>query len=174
MKLKVIIFLQLFYFSTAFAGGEVGNGGQDVALEFATYGADVANQLTRNFHPGADVCKDTLFSDLCALDVNRLMNTIQLARVISLPDLTQADPVSGRTLTYVALNFPQDQRILVSEAEWRKPEFCYVKKLPLVLHEYLGLLGIEIQNYRYSSLLSEWFIQTAAEGKFQGCPEFKK
>ena len=76
-------------------------------------------------------------------------------------------------LHYVALNFPGEQKILVSEIEWQKPELCFVKKLPLVLHEYLGLLGIEIQNYRFSSLLSEWLIETADNDKFIGCPELK-
>lgn len=171
MKIALVILPHLFFISNAFAGGEVGNGGQDVALEFSTLGADVVYQLMRNFNKDAEVCNNILYSDLCTLDAGRIRNVVQMARVVSLPDLTQIDPATGRTLSYIALNFPQEQRILVSELEWHKPSFCYVKKLPLVLHEYLGLLGIEIENYRYTSVLSEWFIQNASQDKFQGCPE---
>jgi hypothetical protein len=152
-------------------GGEVGNPGQDIALEFATFGADVANTIEMNFHPGANLCAQAMYVDLCALDLLSLRNAIRFAKITAVPELTRED--SGRQLHFVALNFPQDQRILVSEAAWNEPSLCYAKKLPLVLHEYLGLIGVEIENYRYSSLLAEWYRQSAPVEKFLGCPDLK-
>ena len=154
-------------------GGEVGNGGQEIALEFATYGADLASLIEQYFHPGAPACSEKIFSDLCTIDILNLRNVVRAARVTSMPELVRTDEKSGEKIRYVALNFPHEQRILVSEAEWQKPSFCFVKKMPIVLHEYLGLLGIEIQNYRYSSLFSHWLKKTAPIEKFAGCPELK-
>ncbi len=169
--MKTFLLFTLLPVHIAIAGGEVGNGGQDVALEFSTYGFTAAGQIEKSFYPGAGACLDAEFKDLCSLDAERVRDAVRSARILALPELTQQDPSTGKTLAYVALNFPQEQRILVSEAEWARSEFCYVKRLPLVLHEYLGLLGLEIQNYRYSSLLSVWLMKTAGEDKFQGCPE---
>lgn len=174
--MKGIEILVLAFSMNAFAhfGGEGGNPGQEVALEFATIGADVTYQLMRNFRGDSDNCKNVIYADLCALDIDKLRNAVQLARVVSVPDLTRDDPDTGTKMTYVALNFPQEQRILVSESGWKNPNFCSVQKFPLVLHEYLGLLGIEIENYRYSSMLAEWLIQTATRDRFEGCPELYK
>ncbi|HLE01704.1 MAG TPA: hypothetical protein VJB59_15690 [Bdellovibrionota bacterium] len=155
----------------ALSGGEVGNGGQQVALDFVTHGFTAVGLIEREFHAGSTSCKSGPYQDLCSLELERVRNAVRFAKVVSLPEVTQIEPGSGRALLYVALNFPQDQRILVSETEWRKPELCYVRKLPLALHEYLGLMGIEIQNYRFSSLFAEWLIKTTDKDKFQGCPE---
>ena len=154
-------------------GGEGGNGGQQVALEFSTFGADVTSLLEQNFRPGLSACADEDFGYLCSLDLSALRGAVRTARVVALPELTQEDPVTGKITSYSALNFPQDQRILVSEADWQKPSFCYVEKLPMVLHEYLGLLGVEVQNYRYSSLLSAWFQKNASDDRFNGCPDLR-
>lgn len=174
MKILLLLTSAIFWGHTSFAlpmGGEAGNGGQDVALEFATFGTDITYQLLRNFNGGSDNCKSALFGDVCNLDISRIRSIVQTAKITSMPSLTQIDPNTGAIVRYTALNYPQEQRILISEAAWKSANFCYVKKLPLVLHEYLGLLGIEIQNYRYSSVVSEWLIQTATIDKFQGCPE---
>lgn len=171
MKYLIVIFLYFFSHSAVSfsSGGEVGNGGQETALSFTVYGLKALEVLQQHFMSGSPGCSDALFQDLCKLDIPKLQSMVQTAKILAVPELKQVEEKTGSLIYFVALNYPQDLRIIVSDSAWNRPDFCDAKKIPLALHEYLGLLGIEIQNYRYSSLLSTWLLNKGPEDLFIGC-----
>lgn len=77
-------FLSLSYLLTSLAfanGGEVGNGGQRVALEFSTTGFDIIGKFSRYFQHDSAVCHDVAIGHLCDLDLEALRSAALKARL---------------------------------------------------------------------------------------------
>jgi len=134
MKQILLPFLALtLAFSSASAGPRIiGNGGDVHALQFIVFAQRVLLYLQN--------------SEIEGVDAVALEKIIESAKVES----------TNRTLTLNgmpkdALNFPSEQKIVFNRQRWSS--MLSEERLALVLHEYLGLLGVEQANYEHSKLL---------------------
>lgn len=120
-------------FSSASAGPRVvGNGGDAYALQFIIFAQKVLLYLQN--------------SNIKGLDTLALAKIIESAKVES---TTRTLTLDG--MTKDAINYPSEQRIVFNRDRW--VTLLSEERLALVLHEYLGLLGVEQANYEYSKLL---------------------
>lgn len=138
--------------ASAFAveGTDRGNGGDEYAKLFINQGADIAEALTQNPIPG--------------VDARELMQAVQNTFVNSQERLfLRGDEVD-------AINYPDARKILVSRTGWDRMSSSPHRRAFLVLHEYLGIIGIDDARYQVSSLLDRagvcarpYFIRLAIE-----------
>lgn len=137
-KLLLLILLLLTTATTVFAsaGNELGNGGDLVAQEFIAAGRKLAEELRRKPDPRIP-------------DAEKFAAAVEAVKVSTAESLT----LHGNEVD--AINFPQDQHIDVSRSRWR--ESTPGKRASLVLHEYLGVMGVDDGHYQISGSYAEAF-----------------
>lgn len=108
---------------------EVGNGGNEVGIEFLN-SALTAIQIYGNFLAEHNETKKV-----------DLLNLLKTADVLSVqhPLYVEKD---GITQESTAVNFPKQNKILVNENRWKAISSEVIREA-LALHELLGLVGIE-------------------------------
>lgn len=133
---RLLVLLPLVLIATElWAGGSVENGGDAIGIEFKTIGFSVLANIKST---GTLVFSHVL--------IEQLSKTLSNAKV----DSTDA-PLAINGIRKDAINYPEQQRILVSRQSWLTIEL--VTKKALILHELLGLLRFDDGGYMYSMLL---------------------
>jgi hypothetical protein len=133
MKAITTFLISLFISTSVFAGPRiVGNGGDTFALQFLTYADKVYKYLDN--------------SNISGLDVAALGKAIATAKVESTDKKLQLNGIPKD-----AINYPSERRIVFNRDRWTS--FIEDERLALVLHEYLGLIGLEDASYTYSKLI---------------------
>lgn len=130
-------------------GNEIGHGGDPYAYEFSSIGREIANELVKR-SPAIFVvvnASDFLKTVEEVLIVSDEAETVKLMRkrVVNGIQIEELVPVD-------AINYPSLKKILLNRKHWREATFS--QKLLLVLHEYLGILGVERDNYNTSYEMS--------------------
>ena len=137
MKIYVILFTLLFCTPGAQAAGHVvGNGGDEYAQTFTRIGADVWQWL-----------RDHGRAENIPLPCELLLGGTPAVHVES---THQALFLHGAPKD--ALNFPALRKIMINRAAWDRITSLSARRA-LVLHEYLGLFGVDDHDYRYSNLI---------------------
>ncbi|MEK2690854.1 hypothetical protein [Bdellovibrio sp. GT3] len=133
MKSTILVLIMLLLSPLAFAGPRyVGNGGDTYSLQFQVY-AEKLNKYLQN-------------SNIEGLNVILLRDAISSTKVES---TNQKLILNG--IPKDAINYPAEKRIIFNSNRWIG--FTEDEKLSLVLHEYLGLIGLEDAKYTYSKLI---------------------
>jgi hypothetical protein len=139
MSILKFLLLSLSLTSFALAGNEGGHGGDPYAYEFQMLGKALAKKLTsyeKNHSPILARWK---------LEANEFDATVDRVRVISKEPadmILNGEEVDG-------INFPDQNLIKVNRARWREANLQ--ERLTLSLHEYLGIIGIERDQYLASN-----------------------
>ncbi|OQW48825.1 MAG: hypothetical protein A4S09_13585 [Proteobacteria bacterium SG_bin7] len=134
MKRLLIIFSLLA--SNVTHAGREGGAGDSAEIEFKSIGRAISSKL-----------HDELAGKLPGVDALKFQNAVAETQVIMTSRYLQKD---GRKRE--ALNFPNEKKIEVNRPNWTK--LAPVRKAILVLHEYLGILGLEGESYEISSTLT--------------------
>lgn len=123
-------------------GGSTGTrgGGDGYALEFRDLANTVANELKQTVIavPGFDLAK---FEALIAPEASTIESTDQPLRVSP-----------GDTVVKTAINEPDTRHIIIQRTSWDKLIDHHLREV-LVLHEYLGLMRIDDNQFKISSRL---------------------
>jgi hypothetical protein len=112
----------------AYAGNELGNGGDSYAQEFVAIGRDFLDRLRAAPDP--------------AIPLQRLSDAVENTSVIT------KDKLELRGAEVDAINYPGSKRIELNRARWK--ETGEKEKSSLALHEYLGIAGIDDSRYAVS------------------------
>ncbi len=136
MKTIIYVILTVASFQ-AFAGHETGSGGDAVALEFVSVAREVYALL--ELHPMLEVSS------------SQLKVAIQNTKVVSEESLK----LEGREVDAINYRLASPPRIEVSRKRWKESEKVPYKRVFIVFHEYLGILGIDDTKYAISSLLDD-------------------
>lgn len=135
MKARVFLMAALLMASaSAFAGHEVGNGGDGISQEFVALGRSIVEKLRENPNPK--------IPDLDAL-THAIDNTVVVTKEVLTLNDAEVD----------AINYPDWNRIEVSRKRWR--EYDLKRKTTLVLHEYLGIARADDSHYQISSSFTD-------------------
>lgn len=143
MKTVKLLLLSLSLFTTisTFAhardedGDEKGNGGDEYAKEFVTLAYDLMESLQKNPIP--------------MVDNQALLAAIRQTKVNSRPSLT----LRGNEVDAINYPDPTEPKILLSRAAWDRMATARHRRVFLVLHEYLGIMGVDDSNYQISHKL---------------------
>ena len=127
-----VILISIGLSRSASAGHDQGNGGDIYALQFVSVAQKVTQYLLESKTPKLDL--NTLRAAVATVKVETTDNELYL-----------------NGLPKDALNFPKEHRIVFNRRRWRAMDPG--EKPALVLHEYLGILGIENASYSYSRSL---------------------
>jgi hypothetical protein len=123
-------------FGSQLMGNEGGHGGDTYALEFATLGQKIAQEL--NLEDNQQLMAKW------QLSATTLKTTVQNTLVYS----SEEDQVKLRGQIVDAINYPESKKIILNRTRWR--EAVLSDKLKLVLHEYFGIIGVERDTYTAS------------------------
>lgn len=126
--LCLLLLLSLPY--SSFAGPRVIGGGGDVyALQFIAIADKILTHLQN--------------SPIKEIQIEDLKNAIETTIVES-----TNRKLLLKGIPKDAINYPESKRIIFNQTRWR--QIADEDKPALVLHEYLGILGIEDASYRFS------------------------
>lgn len=132
MKKSLLVFTVLISIhSTIWAGGTVGNGGDTYAIQFVDMARKAHDELKKK---GSSPIQLELF-----------INTINTA-VIESTD--QQLYLNGAIKD--AINYPAESKIIFNRKAWQNAPNERTRLL-FVLHEYLGLMGVDDSRYNVSS-----------------------
>lgn len=142
MKLLVALLMGLALSTASYAEQGTRGGGDQVAYEFAV----AANRLLKLFQENES-----------------LRQLVPQLRVEALEEATRTVQLESRDRLFLekrevdAINYPVEKRIEVSAARWNGNKKSGISRLSLVAHEYMGILGIDDENYKVSYQISGWF-----------------
>lgn len=136
----------------AASGHEEGNGGDTVAQDFALRGRQAYQALLK---------MKAVPSEISLAELDR---SIKYTQVISQETVSLPGP-DGVPLERDAVNQPKANppTILVNRRRWNDPRMTELAKIRLALHEYLGILGIERNNYAVSNWIEGFNPATVVE-----------
>lgn len=122
--------------SSAFAVKVVGNGGDTYAIEFVSIASDILDYLEVSGSDGLDLVK-----------LKEVMKTTKVE--------STDKALSLKGVPKDAINYPTEKRIIFNRNAWGNSKEA--QKPRLVLHEYLGVMGIDDASYsRSTELLSRF------------------
>jgi hypothetical protein len=116
------------------AGNELGNGGDGFAQEFTALGRQLVQSIEARPDP-------------------RIADVAPLKAAVEKTRVTTSGKLELRGAEVDAINYPAQAKIEVNRARWK--EYDVRQKASLVLHEYLGIAGIDDGNYQISSAYLE-------------------
>ncbi len=113
-------------------GFDVGNGGDRYAGEFVEIGEEIVETL--------------IHSPRAGIDSTAMLEAIRKTKVVSKDSLE----LDGKAID--AINYPlaTPPRIEVNRDAWDRMKWRRHDKIFLVMHEYLGILGVDDSNYQIS------------------------
>jgi len=132
MKSLLILISFLTLSSVASATKIVGNGGDVFALEFVAVASDVYDYMVSTEAP--------------AINLPALRQAILDTKIESTEESLSLNGVPKD-----AINYPSESRIIFNRLRWS--EISETQKPAFVLHEYLGILGVDDSSYKYSQPL---------------------
>lgn len=124
----------------AYGVARVGNGGDALAAEFVANADEVLQLVTALIEDGNVTLP-------AGFNFARFRERIQTAVVYT------QDKTMSQGYEVDALNFPAENRIVVSRGRWRSIAFDLKVVRQLIIHEYLGLAGADDRSYQISSFL---------------------
>jgi hypothetical protein len=117
-------------------GIDRGNGGDEYSQEFVNIGYELVESLMKE--------------PLAGVDPDSLMQAIKATKVKS----TSAPLIlRGQEVSAINDPFSNPPQIVINSQAWENMNSSSHKKVFLVFHEYLGIMGIDDANYQVSSLL---------------------
>lgn len=127
----------LLWVAQSFAsdGGVTSNGGDSVAAEFTKVGRHIV--------------------EILRTQVNAAVSSEQFAQAVSTTLVASKDRTILRGNEVDAINYPSERRIEVSRIRWLENKDLVRRRYVLVMHEYLGILGIDDSRYQISENLFE-------------------
>lgn len=145
--IKCLMTLPIYFaVSLSYSGNHGGHGGDMVyAREFVKLGYKLVEHLNQEMYAERLSELGASPQDLREIIDPKHVDSAEQSEVYLLRNLPD-----GREIKILkdAINFPSENRILLSRTSWRK--LSLEKRIDLVLHEYFGLLGIEHDQYTYS------------------------
>ncbi len=123
-------------------GHESGNGGHDVALEFSLLGDAIHQHLK-------SLPSDIIFSSQQMEGFHHSLKNTKI--FIQQEPLCYSNKPCQFENSLVAKNYPSLGKIEINELRWLK--LNYWKKIALVTHEHLGIMGMESNTYHYTSAI---------------------
>lgn len=137
ITLFLLIILSVFS-TTAIAGDGVGNGGDSIASEFILTAKDALRILKGK----SEVKK--------YLDVDKFEIAILNTKISSTDDSLILNDIEVD-----AINYPEQKRIKINRSRWLdlRSSSRTVSRFNLVMHEYLGIMKIEDNQYSLSQLI---------------------
>jgi hypothetical protein len=137
MKYVISFVMALLLSMQAFAvSGPITSGGGDwYAMDFVFTGRDLVRWLRDIGHPELPA----------ALTADALEQTVDTTFVESTDD-----KLTIGNATKDAINYPTQKKILINRDAWSRIESAFDRN-KLVLHEYLGIMGIADDKYQISS-----------------------
>jgi hypothetical protein len=123
------------FFTNSYAGDGVGNGGDGLAAEFILTAKD-AFRILKNKPESAQY-----------LDLDKLSMAIANTKVSS-----SKEPLILNGIEVDAINYPRRQLIVINRARWLDLRHSNrtLTRFNLVVHEYLGIMGIDDHQYNIS------------------------
>lgn len=118
----------------AHAGNELGNGGDSYAQEFTALGRRLVESIRSRPDP-------------------RIPDAGALAAAVDKTHVASAGKLELRGAEVDAINYPAESRIQFNRERWK--EYDLRQKASLVLHEYLGVAGVDDGSYQISSAYLE-------------------
>lgn len=140
--------------ASARVGGDHGNPGNTVLREFTLTAQDIFNRM-----------KLLPASELVGIDMNKLQGAILNVEVESRDVLT--DPEDGEEKP--AMNFPSRNKIVVNRTMWNRLRSAEEteNRLSIVLHEYLGIIGVEYKDFNITNrLIPQLNVKEFNSGRF--------
>jgi hypothetical protein len=135
MKRIQILFLSMLLFGKlTHSQSNIGNGGDAFAAEFIASARDTVQYFSW-----------VSLSDLPEFNPLAFAQSVEKVKVSSLPRVFVGQTEVG------AANYPNKQQIVVSQSFW--PKYNQNQRMVLVLHEYLGVMGVNDTNYRLSGIV---------------------
>lgn len=118
----------VFTAASAFAGNELGNGGDSFAQEFVAIGQKIAERLKNDPDPQ--------------------VSSITFLEAVENAAVSTKAKLELRGVEVDAINYPESKRVEINRSRWK--EYGIREKTSLVFHEYLGIAGIDDSNYEIS------------------------
>ncbi len=128
-------------FLTLPQGNEGGHGGDPYAAEFFIIGK-ISGAFLVELHQDISV--------LSSISGVSFLKVVEQSRIVS----ASSEDMILNGYEVGAINFPSSQIIKVNSKIWRRLNL--EQKIQLVLHEYLGLMSIELDTYTVSAGLRDW------------------
>jgi len=137
MKFMFTMLVSLFIGSTSWATKVIGNGGDTYALEFTLIAKDIQNHLE-------------------IMASSREINLLSLNEAIKSTKVESTEnKLFLNNIPKDAINYPTEKRIIFNRTAWVNSKESF--KPSLVLHEYLGIMGINDSSYSLSISLLKSF-----------------
>lgn len=130
MKYLMCIIMTIFPLLSFSQGGVISGGGDSFSAEFVKIGYDLFQMLENS--PIEEISND------------KFLEAVQNTKVNSAYTVT----LNGEEVD--AINTPSLNHILINRRRWIDTATDYKKRLVLVAHEYLGILGVDDSNYQVS------------------------
>jgi len=142
--MKTVLILVIFLSLNVWAGNSVGNGGDDVAQEFTTLARLAVKNLSAVKTSAAD-----------QKNIEKIQTALESVHVSSEKQLF----LNGKEVD--AINQPTKLEIAVSRSRWKELKDEKIQtRIALVLHEYLGVVGLDDQHYALSEKLMGYLTPT--------------
>ncbi len=138
------IFVLLLTSTICFAGNEGGNGGDSYGEEFESLGHELIKSMNSPAYQ--------LILEKWKLTPELLEDTIKMVILRS----SEEAALGGFDVD--GINYNDGQPMVISRSRWRQNNL--LQKLKIVLHEYFGVLKIEINHYTASSEFSDMIRET--------------
>lgn len=122
-------------FALSVGGTDVGRGGDSIALDFKSLGLYAVDFIRQDANLSTKV------------DIERLRKTIEGAQI------EVQDRVLLNNIEKDAANYTDSQRIVISAKRWLQMASNDPRKIAIVVHEYLGLMGDSDLNYEVTNSL---------------------
>ena len=150
--------VQLWIVSVWGLGTGATNGGNYVGMEF-TKAALAAIEILVNY-------KDELPPPLQGIDVEALSRSISETRLQVRKNLCYQDSTTGDVNCDAGRNLPSKKLIQISEEEWKKSYDNPQMQMALALHEYLGIMRVELNVYYLSAQFSRFVAGESFQDRF--------
>lgn len=160
MKKAISLLLAMTISFTCFAGGKViGNGGDDIALEFYKIGLSAIAEIKDSIE---------LYPELKDVNLVEVINSTEI--------LVSENPIyslkKGVSQFSTAINYNDPNTIVVYGPRWSRTNNVHIRKA-LALHEVLSLAGIEnTGNYTISKRYLKNLGMHCSEGLCENLPRY--
>lgn len=141
-----ILLIAICFSANTYAGNDGGSGGDAYGKEFEMLGRSLLQTFQQNEnHPV--LRKWNIKPSLFEMVINTtVLRSADRSMVV----------LDGREVD--AIKNPDTRQILINEDRWRARTL--LQRIELVLHEYLGILGVERDQYQVTNELSDLVVQT--------------
>lgn len=152
--LAALIITQISIAQSFFSGG-MGNGGHPYEIQFKNDAKTILTLLQRS---DIELNEKLKSIDLYSLQLNIELVEVEVKR-------RKLKDKFGRVKS--ALNFPGKRLIQINKADWEKIKDIDSIRLPLVLHEYLGISLEEVDSYNISSSFYSFMMKVIKNDKLE-------